>query len=293
VAVADGDTLTILDAGRQQRRIRLAEIDAPEKRRQPFGQRSKQSLSDLCYGRDAVIEDGRRDRYGRTIGRVSCAGIDANAEQVRRGMAWVFAATRPTGASTRSRTGEGGPAWPMGAIPSRCRRGNTGLKNSKCTVFNVKNMHRFRLILTLGAALAAENYAPPRPPRRRPGRSRPPCAGRRPASAWPGQGGRSAWRGRRQNSSSRNDPRKMPGTNGGTISTQGRGQRPEGLGEPPQRPAQQIGQQAIEQPERHGQDEAAGGSRHHRAAAEPGGQADQQQITDDDENPHGRARQLW
>jgi endonuclease YncB( thermonuclease family) len=44
VAVADGDTLTILDAGRQQRRIRLAEIDAPEKR-QPFGQRSKQSLS--------------------------------------------------------------------------------------------------------------------------------------------------------------------------------------------------------------------------------------------------------
>ncbi|MCZ2421058.1 MAG: thermonuclease family protein [Burkholderiales bacterium] len=89
VAVADGDTLTILDAGRQQRRIRLAEIDAPEKR-QPFGQRSKQSLSDLCYGRDAVIEDGGRDRYGRTIGRVSCAGIDANAEQVRRGMAWVF-----------------------------------------------------------------------------------------------------------------------------------------------------------------------------------------------------------
>ena len=89
VAVADGDTLTILDASRQQHRIRLAEIDAPEKR-QPFGQRSKQSLSDLCYGRDAAIEDGRRDRYGRTIGRVSCAGIDANAEQVRRGMAWVF-----------------------------------------------------------------------------------------------------------------------------------------------------------------------------------------------------------
>ena len=89
VVVADGDTLTILDAGRQQHRIRLAEIDAPEKR-QPFGQRSKQSLSDLCYGRDAAIEDGGRDRYGRTIGRVSCAGIDASAEQVRRGMAWVF-----------------------------------------------------------------------------------------------------------------------------------------------------------------------------------------------------------
>ncbi len=89
VAVADGDTLTILDASRQQHRIRLAEIDAPEKR-QPFGQRSKQSLSGLCFGREAVIEDRGHDRYGRAIGRVSCGGIDTSAEQVRRGMAWVF-----------------------------------------------------------------------------------------------------------------------------------------------------------------------------------------------------------
>ena len=89
VAVADGDTLTIVDADRQQHHIRLAGIDAPEKQ-QPFGQRSKQSLSNICYGRNAIVEDEGRDRYGRTIGRVKCAGIDANAEQVRRGMAWVF-----------------------------------------------------------------------------------------------------------------------------------------------------------------------------------------------------------
>jgi endonuclease YncB( thermonuclease family) len=31
-----------------------------------------------------------KDRNGRTLGRVWCGGIDANAEQVRRGMAWVF-----------------------------------------------------------------------------------------------------------------------------------------------------------------------------------------------------------
>lgn len=89
VAVMDGDTLAVLDAGRQEHRIRLAEIDAPEKG-QPFGQRSKQSLSGLCFGREAVIEDRGHDRYGRTIGRVSCGGIDTSAEQVRRGMAWVF-----------------------------------------------------------------------------------------------------------------------------------------------------------------------------------------------------------
>lgn len=89
VGVMDGDTLAVLDADNQERRVRLAEIDAPEKR-QPFGQRSKQSLSGLCYSRDAVIEDKGRDRYGRVIGRVNCVGIDASAEQVRRGMAWVF-----------------------------------------------------------------------------------------------------------------------------------------------------------------------------------------------------------
>jgi endonuclease YncB( thermonuclease family) len=89
VGVADGDTLTILGADRQQSRVRLAEIDAPEKA-QPFGQRSKQALSDLCFGRDAVIADKGRDRYGRTVGRVRCGGIDTSAEQVRRGMAWVY-----------------------------------------------------------------------------------------------------------------------------------------------------------------------------------------------------------
>ena len=89
VGVIDGDTMDVLDARRQQYRIRLAEIDAPEKG-QPFGQQSKQSLSDLCFGRDAVIEGKSRDRYGRVIGRVSCAGIDASAAQVRHGMAWVF-----------------------------------------------------------------------------------------------------------------------------------------------------------------------------------------------------------
>lgn len=89
VGVADGDTLTVLDADKVQHKIRLAEIDAPEKS-QPFGQRSKQSLSDLCFKREAQVHVQDRDRYGRVVGRVSCDGIDANAEQVRRGMAWVY-----------------------------------------------------------------------------------------------------------------------------------------------------------------------------------------------------------
>ncbi len=89
IAVADGDTLTILDASNLQHKVRLAEIDAPE-RRQPFGTRSRQSLSDMCFHKSALVNDQGKDRYGRMIGRVNCAGIDTSSEQVRRGMAWVF-----------------------------------------------------------------------------------------------------------------------------------------------------------------------------------------------------------
>ncbi|MBX3646760.1 MAG: thermonuclease family protein [Rhodocyclaceae bacterium] len=88
VGVSDGDTLTLL-SGREQIKVRLTEIDAPEKA-QPFGNRSKQSLSALCFNKSAKLDDQGKDRYGRTLARVHCDGIDANAEQVRRGMAWVY-----------------------------------------------------------------------------------------------------------------------------------------------------------------------------------------------------------
>lgn len=88
VAVHDGDTITVL-VNRHEVKVRLAEIDAPESK-QPYGARSKQSLSALCFNRDAQVDVVDQDRYKRSIGRVTCAGVEANAEQVRQGMAWVF-----------------------------------------------------------------------------------------------------------------------------------------------------------------------------------------------------------
>jgi endonuclease YncB( thermonuclease family) len=88
VKVQDGDTLTVL-LDRKQVKVRLVDIDAPESK-QPFGTRSKQSLAEQCAGKDARIAEHGKDRYGRTLGRVQCAGVDANSEQVRRGLAWVF-----------------------------------------------------------------------------------------------------------------------------------------------------------------------------------------------------------
>jgi endonuclease YncB( thermonuclease family) len=89
VGIADGDTLTVLCNNNEQVKIRLAEIDAPEKK-QPFGNRSKQSLAGMCFQKQAEIKPQTKDRYGRTVARVICDGADANVEQVKRGMAWVY-----------------------------------------------------------------------------------------------------------------------------------------------------------------------------------------------------------
>jgi micrococcal nuclease len=90
IKVADGDTVTVLK-GKQQVRVRLSSIDAPEKN-QPFGTRSQQHLSDLVFGKTVrVIEDGS-DRYGRTIGVLRIDGTNVNRRMVSDGMAWAYTA---------------------------------------------------------------------------------------------------------------------------------------------------------------------------------------------------------
>ena len=88
VSVATGDTLTIQFASKLQVRIRLAGIAAPKKD-QPHGTSSRRSLAELCGGRTVVVEDQGADPEGHLAARVMCAGINANGEQVRRGMAWA------------------------------------------------------------------------------------------------------------------------------------------------------------------------------------------------------------
>ncbi|KLR57309.1 nuclease [Diaphorobacter sp. J5-51] len=102
VRVADGDTITVLDASKTQHRIRLTGIDAPESK-QAFGNRSRESLADLVAGKQVVVHWNEQDRYGRILGQVlTPEGQDANLAQVQRGMAWHyahFANTRPAAES--------------------------------------------------------------------------------------------------------------------------------------------------------------------------------------------------
>ena len=89
VGISDGDTVKALVTGNELLRVRLSWIDAPEKS-QAFGQRSKQHLSELVFGRDVELHIHGLDRYGRTLAVIFVNGMDANLEQVRIGMAWCY-----------------------------------------------------------------------------------------------------------------------------------------------------------------------------------------------------------
>ena len=89
VSIADGDTFTLLTANKQQVRVRLAEIDTPESG-QPYGNRAKQALADLVFGKDVRIEVQVIDRYGRTVGRPYVGDVDVCAELVENGFAWAY-----------------------------------------------------------------------------------------------------------------------------------------------------------------------------------------------------------
>lgn len=89
VGVADGDTLTILDATNAQHKIRLADIDAPESG-QPYGNRAKQRLRALVAGKSVTADCREKDKYGRDVCTVVVDGTDVNADLVATGHAWVY-----------------------------------------------------------------------------------------------------------------------------------------------------------------------------------------------------------
>ncbi len=89
IGVMDGDTVEILDQSKNTIRIRLEGIDAPEKA-QPFGNRSKQHLSDLVFGKQVEVRSNKTDKYGRRVGKILINGEDANLQQLKAGLAWHY-----------------------------------------------------------------------------------------------------------------------------------------------------------------------------------------------------------
>jgi endonuclease YncB( thermonuclease family) len=89
VSIADGDTITVLDADKKQHKVRLTGIDAPEKK-QAFGAKSKDRLGELVAGKDVVVEWKENDTYGRTLGKVRQGPLDVNLQMVKDGLAWHY-----------------------------------------------------------------------------------------------------------------------------------------------------------------------------------------------------------
>lgn len=84
----DGDTFDMRLDGKQVR-VRMYGIDAPE-RKQAYYRKSKETLSDLIYGRKIRIEKRDTDRYKRIVADVYLDEEWINLKMIQRGMAWHF-----------------------------------------------------------------------------------------------------------------------------------------------------------------------------------------------------------
>lgn len=76
-------------SGPDRVRLRLAEVDAPE-RGQPYSQVSKKNLDALCRNRAIEVQQTGTDRYARVVAHVYCDGVHVNWRQVEDGLAWCF-----------------------------------------------------------------------------------------------------------------------------------------------------------------------------------------------------------
>ena len=89
VKVSDGDTVTILTSDKTQHKIRLNDIDAPEKK-QAFGNKSKDNLAKYIAGKTVTVQYQKKDKYKRVLGTIYYNNTDINLQQVKDGYAWVY-----------------------------------------------------------------------------------------------------------------------------------------------------------------------------------------------------------
>lgn len=89
VGVTDGDTIKVRCGNADEEKVRLLQIDAPEKK-QPFGTKAKEALSAMVFSKQVQLERYDTDRYGRTLGVITLEGQDINFAMVEQGYAWCY-----------------------------------------------------------------------------------------------------------------------------------------------------------------------------------------------------------
>lgn len=90
VGIMDGDTFKLLIADSTLIRVRLANIDCPEKK-QPFSAKATEFTSKAIFGKTVTINVQSKDRYRRYISNVIYSdSLSLCHELVKHGLAWQY-----------------------------------------------------------------------------------------------------------------------------------------------------------------------------------------------------------
>jgi endonuclease YncB( thermonuclease family) len=90
IGIMDGDTFKLLTPDSTVVKVRLANIDCPEKK-QPFCNRAKEFTSQAIFGKTVCIDVLKKDRYRRSIAIVFYNdSLNLNNELIINGLAWHY-----------------------------------------------------------------------------------------------------------------------------------------------------------------------------------------------------------
>ncbi|MDD7887100.1 thermonuclease family protein [Flavivirga sp. 57AJ16] len=90
VGITDGDTFKLLKKDSVLIKIRIANIDCPEKK-QPYSEKAKQFTSQAIFNKNIKLESLKKDLYGRFICHVIYDdSLNLGHELLKQGLAWRY-----------------------------------------------------------------------------------------------------------------------------------------------------------------------------------------------------------
>lgn len=90
IGIMDGDTFKLLTKDSTTVKVRLANIDCPEKK-QAYSNKAKQFVSQAVFSKNVTVQVLKKDRYRRLIANVFYGdSINLNHELVKNGLAWHY-----------------------------------------------------------------------------------------------------------------------------------------------------------------------------------------------------------
>jgi micrococcal nuclease len=89
VEVMAGDTVYLLDAEHNSRKVWLTGIDAPQLE-QLYGKEARRNLTSLVQDEYVDLDSIQSDRYGRITARILKDDRDINLQQIKDGYAWFY-----------------------------------------------------------------------------------------------------------------------------------------------------------------------------------------------------------